>query len=107
MFGLLNRGAKRSETAHLNGFQPVDLEQPTEWYEVALCDREEDTGKLRIVKIRRAIEPEATFTEDDGIDPSTEYTAIYRKIKIDEEEGLLYGDWSDTTGWEKPFEQPE
>ena len=107
MFGLLTRGAKRSETAHLNILEPEIKGPITEWYEAALCDREEDTGKLRIVKIRRAIEPEVTFTEDDGIDPSTEYTAIYRKVRIDQHGGLLYGDWSDTTGWDKPFERPE
>ena len=103
MFGSLTNREKRSETAHLNGFQPVATEPPTEWFEVALCERDEETGELAIKKIRRVLEPEATFTEDDGIELSNEYTAIYRKVKIDEEEGLLYGAWSDTTRWEKPY----
>lgn len=107
MFGSLTKDAKRSETAHLNGFQPVDFEPPTEWYEVALCERDEDTGELAIKKIRRALEPEATFTQDDGIELSIEYTSIYRKVKIDEEEGIMYGAWSDPTGWHKPYKRPK
>ena len=103
MFGLLNRGAKRSETAHLNAVRPVSTDPITEWYEVALCERDEETGEPAIKKIRRVLELEATFAEDDGVELSTEYTAIYRKVKIDEEEGLLYGAWSDTTGWKKTY----
>ena len=107
MFGSLTKDAKRSETAHLNGFQPVDLEPPTEWYEVALCERDEETGELVITKVKRSLEPEMTFTPDDGLVPSREYTAIYRKVKFDPKDGTLFGAWTDPIRWGKPYLGPK
>lgn len=102
MFGLLTKSKRPSETAHLNTVQPLSSKPPTDWYEVALCVRDDDTGELVIKKIRSALEPEITFTEDDGVEPAQEYTAIYRRVRFDEEEGIFFGAWSDTTGWQKP-----
>lgn len=110
MFGLLTnkrKSDKGSETAHLNGIPPVSVERPSEWYEVALCQRDEDTGKLMVKKVRQALEPDITFSEDDGLDPMTVYTAIYRKVKFDQQDGILFGAWSDPTRWGKPHKRSD
>lgn len=110
MFSFLTNKRKRdrlSTTAHLNLLQSNANGPVTEWYEAALCERDEETGKLAIVKIRRALEPEITFTEDDGIVPGNLYTTIFRKFEIDEEHGVRWGVWSEPTGWRKPHIRPE
>ena len=110
MFSFLTnwrRRERRSQSAHLNLLQPDAIGPATEWYEAALCELDEETGKLAIVKIRRALEPEITFSEDDGIVPGNVYTTIFRKFEIDEEHGILWGEWSEPTGWRKPHIRSE
>lgn len=110
MFGLLTNKRKhetRSETAHLNGIPPLSVEPPSEWYEVALCERDDETGELMVKKVRQTLEPDITFTEDDGLDPRIVYTAIYRKIKFDQRDGILFGTWSGPTRWGKPHKRSE
>ena len=78
--------------------EPVVTGPVNEWFEVALCERG-DAGQVIIKDVKRAFEPEWTFTE--GLHPDRYYAQAARRVEI-QKDAIITGSWSDLSEWRKP-----
>ena len=78
--------------------EPLDTGPFYEWFEVALCERG-DEGQFVVKDVKRAFEPEWTFTE--GLHPDRYYAQAARRVEIGKD-AIITGSWSDLSEWRKP-----
>ena len=83
--------------------EPLDHGPFYEWFEVALCERGHE-GQFIVKDIKRAFEPEWTFTE--GLHPDRYYAQAARRVEI-RKDVTITGSWSDLSEWRKPSRSRE
>ena len=95
---MFSRKKRKPSSNDLLPKEPIDTGPFYEWFEVALCERA-DEGQFIVKDVKRAFEPEWTFTE--GLHPDRYYALASRRVEI-RDDAIITEDWNGLREWRKP-----